>query len=339
MGSAGAGALWRGRALDRRELRRGIAVELIVMSAAIAVTAVLVQVRAPVPLVVAGVLVSGVASSAVMAGYRSFLRDVVTPELLPAAYAVDAVLVEVGFVTGPALAGGLSLLIGPVGALWAMVAFGVVAAAVSTTRLPERHPAAVAAGEAPPPWADRLVVANYAVIFTVGMMVGLLEAGFAPLAEVLGAEGGVAGVCSAAYALGSGVGGLAFATRLSHRSDHGRRALILAAALALLVLPVAVAPSLPVLLVLLFVGGLPFATANAAAASHLQARVHPARVTEGFALTTTAVLLGVGAGSGVAAAILAAEASPRLLYVVGAVPLLVAVAVVAVWSTRPRRLG
>ena len=333
MAAAGGAALWRGRSLDRRELRRGIVGELVLVAGSLAATAVLVDVRAPLAALVAAIFVSGVASSAVMAGYRSFLRDVVGPALLPPAYALDAVLVEVGFVTGPALAGVLSLLIGPVGVLWSMAAFALLAAWVSQVRLPERHPEVVEDGGSPPPWADGRVLATYVVIFTVGMSVGLLEAGFAPLAELLGAEGGVAGICSAVYALGSGVGGITFATRLSSRPHHGRRALVLAAVIALLILPVAVAPSLPVLLVLLFLGGLPFATANAAAASHLQARIHPARVTEGFALTTTAVLLGVGAGSAVAAAVLAAEASPRLLYVVAAAPPVVAVAVVALWST------
>ena len=337
MGSAGAGALWRGRALDRRELRRGIVGELVVLTGGLAAVATLVQVRAPLALLVVAILVSSVASSAVMAGYRSFLREVVSDTLLRPAFALDAVLVEVGFVTGPALAGGLALLVGPVGVLWAMAFSSLVAAGVAAVRLPERPPAAPVPGGSPPPWADRFVLANYVVTFAVGISVGLLEAGFAPLAEVLGAEGGVGGICSAAYALGSGVGGLVLATRLSSRSDHGRRALIFAAAVALLMVPVAVAPSLPVLLGLLFVGGLPFAPANAAASSHLQARVHPARVTEGFALTTTAVLLGVGVGSGLASVLLAADGSPRLLYVLAAAPPLLAVAAVTLWSTRNLR--
>ena len=337
MAASGAGALWRGRALDRRELRRGIVGELLVLAVALSATAALVQVRAPLALLVVALLVSGVASSAVMAGYRSFLREVVSGELLRPAFALDAVLVEVGFVTGPALAGGLALLVGPVGVLWAMAACSLVAAWVAGVRLPERHPAPAETGAGPPPWADRFVLANYVVTFSVGISIGLLEAGFAPLAEVLGAQGGVAGICSAAYALGSGVGGLGLATRLANRSDHGRRALVFAAAVALLIVPVAAAPSLPVLLVLLFVGGLPFAPANAAASSHLQARVHPSRVTEGFALTTTSVLLGVGAGSGLASVLLGAEASPRLLYVLAAGPPLLAVAAVTLWSTTGAR--
>ena len=338
MGASGAGALWRGRALDRRELRRGIVVELVVLAASLSAVAVLVHLRAPVPLLVGTILLSGVAASAVMAGYRAFLRDVVDEAMLRPAYALDAVLVEVGFVSGPALAGGLALVIGPVGVLWAMAGFALVAAWVTQARLPERHPVVVEEGDtAPAPWSDPLIVAAYAVIFSVGIFIGLFEAGFAPLAELLGSVGGTAGILSATYAVGSAAGGLLVATRLASRDGHGRRALVLAALLALLILPVAVVPSLPVLLGVLVVAGLPFATANAAASSFLQARIHPSRVTEGFALTTTAVLLGVGAGNGVASLALALEASPRLLYVLAAVPPLLAVAAVATWVTARRR--
>lgn len=344
---AGAGAQWRGRLLDRRELRRGIVGELVAVAVAFAVLAVLVQLRT-LALLAPAVLAAGVASSAVMAGYRSFLADVVgpaspavleglAPDLLAPAYAFDAVLVEVAFVSGPAVAGGLALLIGPVGVLATIAGFGLLAAWVSGSRLPERHPVPMAAAEAPPPWADRLAVANYLVTFAAGSMLGLVEAGFAPLAVSLGAEDGVAGALSAAYALGSAVGGLTFATRLAHRADPGRRGLVLVVVLSVFLLPLALAPSIPVLLGLLVLAGLPFSTANASSSSHLQARMHPARATEGFALATTSVFLGVGAGNGVAAAVLALGGSPRALYLVAALPPLVAVAGVTAWSAARRR--
>ena len=340
---AGAGALWRGRGLDRRELRRGLARELLLAAGAFAVTAALVGVRAPVPLVAVTVVTAGVASSAVFAGYRAFLPAVVPADLVPAAYAIDAVLLEVAFVTGPAVAGGLSLLVGPPGVLLTMAGFGGLAALLSWTRLPARPPVPRPVGTSPAaaPWSNPEVVANYGVTAAVGMAIGLIEAGFAPLAVVLSAEDGVGGLLSAAYALGSGLGGLAFATRLGSRRETGRLALVLTVVLGLLILPAATAPSIPLLAGLLIVGGLPFATANAAAANHLQTRLHPARATEGFALQSSAVLLGLAAGNGTAALALGLEASPRLLYVLAGVPPLVAVAVVAAWAaaSRGRRTG
>ena len=332
---AGLGALWRGRALDRRELRGGLAGELVVAAAAFLATAALVAARAPLPLVAVSVATAGVASSAVFAGYRAFLPEVVPAELVPAAYAIDAVLLEVAFVTGPAVAGGLSLLVGPVGALVAMAGFGLAASILARARLPERPPLPTPSSRepAPAPWSNPEVVANYAVTASVGMVIGLIEAGFAPLAVVLGAEDGVGGVCSAAYALGSALGGVVFATRLGSGRHPGRLALVLTVVLGLLIVPSAAASSIPVLLLLLLVGGLPFATANAAAANHLQTRLDPTRVTEGFALQSAAVLLGLGAGNAAASVVLSAEGSPRLLYVLAAVPPVVAVAVVAAWAT------
>jgi len=332
--AAGLGALWRGRSLDRRELRRGLAGELLGAAGAYLATAALVAARAPLLLVALTVVAAGVASSAVFAGYRAFLPEVVGPGLVPAAYAIDAVLIEVAFVTGPAVAGGLSLAVGPVGVLVAMAGLGVVAALLAATRLPPRPPAPVPAGTArgPAPWSNPEVVANYVVTAAVGMVIGLIEAGFAPLAVVLGAEDGIGGLLSAAYALGSGLGGLVFATRLGSRRRPGRTALVLTVVLGLLIVPSAAAPSIPVLIALLIVAGLPFATANAAAANHLQTRLHPSRATEGFALQSSAVLLGLAAGSGVASVALGFEASPRVLYVLAAVPPLAAVAVVATWA-------
>ena len=341
--AAGLGALWRGRSLDRRELRRGLAGELLLAAASFVVTGALVAARAPVPLVAATVVSAGVASSAVFAGYRTFLPVVVPPDLVPAAYAIDAVLLEVAFVTGPAVAGGLSLLVGPAGVLVAMASLGTVAALVAATRLPRRPPAPPPADapRAAAPWSNPEVVANYAVTAAVGMTIGLIEAGFAPLAVVLDAEDGVGGVLSAAYALGSGLGGLAFAVRLGPRRHPGRLALVLTVVLGLLIVPTAAAPSIPVLVVLLILGGLPFATANAAAANHLQTRLHPTRATEGFALQSTAVLLGLAAGNGVASIVLGAEASPRILYVLAGGPPLLAVAAVATWvaTSASRRAG
>ncbi|MEO5680770.1 MAG: MFS transporter [Acidimicrobiales bacterium] len=336
--AAGLGALWRGRALDRRELRRGLTGELLTASAAFSVTAVLVGLRAPLPVVGGSVVAAGVATSAVFAGYRAFLPEVVPAALVPAAYAIDAVLLEVAFVTGPAAAGGLALLVTPVGVLAAMAAFGATAALLART-LPERHPPLRSEGdeEAPAPWENREVVATYVVTAAVGMVIGLIEAGFAPFAVALGARDGVGGLLSGAYALGSGLGGLVFATRLRPRRHPGRFSLALTLLLGAAVVPAAVAPSILVLFSLMVVAGVPFATLNAAAATYLHDRLHRSRATEGFALQGTAVLLGIGAGNGVAALVLSADGSPRLLYVLAALPPALAVVAVATWTSLSRR--
>jgi hypothetical protein len=332
--ASGFGAWWRARVMDRRELRGALARDLRLTACGYGVVAVLVLVRAPILVVGAGVMVTSVASSALFPGYRSMLRSVLGDDLLPAGYAVDAVLIEVTFVCGPALAGAIALLAGPMGALFAMAGFAVVAVLVGR-RLPRRPPAPAGATPAPPPWSDPEILANYAGTFAVGVAIGLLEAGFAPLSTSLGHREGLGGVFSGVYAFGSGAGGLVFATRAASREGHVRRALVLLAVMGVLLLPLAVAPSLPVLLVCLVVAGLPFATCNAASSTHLQGRSHAARATETFALATTAIFLGVAAGNG-GASLLLRSGSVRAIYVAAAVPPVVAAAGIALWATARR---
>jgi predicted MFS family arabinose efflux permease len=294
-------------------------------------------VRAPLVVVGASVAAASVASSALFAGYRSMLPGVVPPHLLTSAFAVDAVLIELCFVAGPAVAGLLSLVVGAPGVLVGMAVAAVVAM-VATRRLPLRPAVREEAGaaRAPAPGSDPELVANYAATAAAGMMIGLFEAGFAPFAAALGYRPGLGGLLSAAYALGSGAGGLVFATRLADRQGHGRRGLVLLAVLGALIIPVAGAPSLVVLLPMLLVAGTPFATANAASSSHLQARLHAARTTEGFALSTTAILLGIAAGNGVAGVVLHTAGTPRPIYVLAGVPPLVTAAAIGIWSVRRR---
>jgi predicted MFS family arabinose efflux permease len=335
---SGAGAWWRARAMDRNELRAALRKDLAITAAGWGVVAVLVHARAPVLVVGAAIAGASLANSALFAGYRSMLPMTVPPHLVPSAYAVDAVLVEVSFVCGPAIAGLLSLAVGASGVLFAMSLAGA-AAAVFTRWLPRRepHPPAADGARAPAPWSEPELVANYLGTFAIGMMIGLFEAGFAPFAVLLGHRDGLGGVLSGAYAFGSGVGGLFFATRLAHRQGHARRAVVLMVVLGLLLLPVSFAPSLGLLVPILIIAGLPFATANAAGSSHLQSHVHPARSTEGFALATMCVLLGVAGGNALTSVVLHAGWSPRTIYLLAAVPPVVAAAGIAVWAIARRR--
>ena len=331
--SSGFGAWWRARAMDRNELRGSIARDLAFTAVGLAVVAALVQVRGPVLAVGVAVALASIASSALFAGYRSMLAMLVPPALLPSSFAIDAVLVEVAFVCGPAFAGLLSLAVGPAGVLFTM-SMAAVVALVGTRRLPRREPIIQDPGTepAPAPWADAQVMANYLATAAVGMMLGLFEAGLAPYAVLLGHRDGVGGLLSAAYAFGSGAGGLVFATRLAGRDGHSRRAIALMAVLGILLVPVAGAPALPALLGMLLVAGLPFATTNAAGSSHLQARLHPARATEGFALSTMFILVGIAAGNALASLILHVGWSPRFIYLVAGVPPVLAAGAIGAWA-------
>ena len=103
--SAGLTAQLRGRRLDRVELNRGLRQDL--MLSGVSVTAILIAtiLRAPVPVLLVLAAVMGVAYAAVLGGFRALLVRSVPPGDLEAANAIDAVFVEVAFVTGPARGG------------------------------------------------------------------------------------------------------------------------------------------------------------------------------------------------------------------------------------------
>ncbi len=77
------------------------------------------------------------------------------------------------------------------------------------------------------------------------------------------------------------------------------------AAMAVLLLPVAAAPSVALLGVALFLVGIPIAPLNALGALRLQASIDPGRQAEGFATFTAAVLIGAGMGQALTGALLA----------------------------------
>lgn len=289
----------RGRRLDRMELRGGLQRDLLVSAVAVAVLAVAAAVAAPVW--VLGVLsaVVGVASAALLGGFRALLVPTVTAEEIEPANALDAVFVEVAFVAGPAVAGIAALLIGPIGVLVLQAAAFVVAAVV-LAGLPTRPPVADMTLAGPAPWRTRGATSIYLLAFWPGLALGAWEATMPARLETFGWEPAAAGPLLALTALGSGLAGLVAA----NQRDPLRRGRMLAATLLLVfaavLVPTALAQSLVVLGVALFVLGVPIAPLNALAGLALQRIVAAPRQAEGFALYPAMILIGAGAGQALA---------------------------------------
>ena len=125
--TSGLTAQWRGRQLDRTELRGGLRRDLLLTAVIMAVLAVAAQAGAPVWVLGIIVAVEGLAFAAVLGAIRTLLVKCVPPRDIAPANAIDAVFVEVAFGAGPALAGALALVVGPIGVLGLMVAAFVVA--------------------------------------------------------------------------------------------------------------------------------------------------------------------------------------------------------------------
>lgn len=289
----------RGRRLDRMELRGGLRRDLMV--SAIAIGALAVAAFAAAPVWVLGVLSAlvGVASAALLGGFRALLVPTVSAEEIEPANALDAVFVEVAFVAGPAVAGAAALLIGPIGVLLLQAAAFVVAAWV-LGGLPTRPPVDDLQRAGPAPLRTRGATSIYLLAFGPGLALGAWEATMPARLEAFGWEPAAAGPLLALTALGSGLAGLVAA----NQRDPLRHGRMLAATLLLMfaavMVPTAIAPSLVILGVALFVLGVPIAPLNALAGLALQRIVAAPRQAEGFALYPAMILIGAGSGQALA---------------------------------------
>lgn len=220
------------------------------------------------------------------------------PALITVAYNFEAVLVETVFVLGPLVVGLLVATAGPAAAVVATAGamsvgtLGYVTAPAVRHRPRSPHPR-VRGG----PLSAPGVRAVLGVVALVAASFGVLEVAVAGFATAHGSSAR-AGALLALWALGSFTGGLWYGGR-HWGGTPDRRYRWLLPVLAVSQLPLALAPSVPVLGVLLFATGLAVAPTGTEEFT-LVARHAPAgSVTESF--TWVNMVLGVGAAAGNAA--------------------------------------
>jgi MFS family permease len=321
---AGLAAPWRGRHLDAREVRRGL--QLASASSGVVLLGLAAAVVASVPVAVlfAIAAVQGVVMAPVSGGYRALLPAVVARTDLYRANSIEAVNIEVAFVTGPALAGTLALAVGPVGVLVVMAGFAFSSVLVAAA-LPAVRRADGPLGEAP--WRAPGVLGVYGIALSLGLAVGLFESAVPPRAVELGYTAASAGPLLALLAAGSGVGGVIATLRNDGAERVRLQAFLLLAAFGVLILPAAAAGSVVLLGLALFVAGIPIAPLNALGAMLLHQDIPVGRQAEGFAAYTAAIVIGIGAGqfaTGLALDLVGAQA---VLFACAVIPLALALVV------------
>jgi len=332
--TSGFAAPWRGRALDRREIRGGLQRASLAAAAAFTAQGVALAVGAPVALLFVLAFVQGVAFAAISGGFRALLPVVVPREDLARANALEAVFVEVAFVSGPAVAGVVALLTGPVGVLLAMAA-SVAGAALVARGLPPRHPVGGAAATVPP-WRAPGALPVYLLALAMGVTVGMLESAVPARMDELGLVSASAGFLLALVAGGSALGGIVASLR-GHGAEHARRrAALLLGAFAVLLAPTALTGSLLALALALFVTGVPIAPLNALGAMVLQDAVPAGRQAEGFSVFIAAIMVGAGAGQALTGAVLGLVGAQGVLLAAAAVPLAAAVVLAIAPRARSR---
>jgi hypothetical protein len=224
--------------------------------------------------------------------------------LLPTAYALDGIAIELVFVTGPLLTAAIVVVASPAVALLVACAFVLlgtvvlVMAPASRAWRPEagdheRH----LLGALTSPGVRTIVAATA----PAGFAVGATEVTMTAFASDHGSRA-AAGALLAVWALGSGIGGLTYGGR-EHTSAPGPRWVRLASLFPLCSIPLVLAPSIAVMAPLALIAGLCLAP-YMAAANQLVGEVAPAgAVTEAFAWPITAIGLGAAGGSATAGAI------------------------------------
>jgi len=324
-------SVWRGRRMDRGDLRDGLRRDGLLVALVAVAMAISIHAHAPTIVAIALAVALGMALAAIPGGYRAMLSSVVPESEVHAAYALDAVCVEVCFVTGPAVAAAAAWFGGPA-AVFAVIAVCALAGSLATHRLPSVRRQSPSGGHGPAPYRNTLMQGVLAGTVAVGMALGVLDVTLPALAVALGTRAAVGGVFVTLMSLGSGVGGLLLGPRVASGDGIARRAAVLLLLFGVMVLPIAASTNVGVVLVLTFVAGAPFALMATSASVLIQRSIDQARTTEAFSLLNAGLLAGAAAGSALASTLLG-PAGPRVtLLLAGAGPVVGACGLLAVMA-------
>lgn len=218
---------------------------------------------------------------------------------LQTAYSLETVLDEVTFIVGPPLSVGLCVGLFPqAGPLLAMLLLALGVAALVRQRGSEPAPIAmdIEAGDSVIRLGDvRLLTL---LMMAMGVIVGtvdMVSVAFTGERD----QPGAASLVLAAYALGSCLAGLLFGA-LKWRQPLPRLLLVGALATASSTVPMAVAGSIPVLALAVFVAGLSFAPTMIVAMSLVERSVPEQRLTEGMTWLLAGLNVGVAMGAALA---------------------------------------
>jgi MFS family permease len=217
---------------------------------------------------------------------------------LHTAYSFEAVVDEVVFMIGPILVTFLTLQVhreAGVGLATALLAIGTSALLLQKRSEPEPHPPEHHVG--PPVIAIPGMRVVLVCMIAIGVMFGSVEVVTVAFAEEKD-HADWAGLLLALYAGGSFVAGLVFGA-IHWRMPLGRRFVVLLALVVVTAAPMAFAPDIAVLAVVLVLAGFAISPSLITGLALVEFLVPPARLTEGMVLETTGAALGITAGSAV----------------------------------------
>lgn len=294
-------AVAHGRAMDRWGQSRVLPLAIVVHAVAMSGLMLLATADAPAALLLPVAVLAGGAlpqcGSSVRARWSHVLdssRDVQT------AYALESVVDETVFVTGPVIVTMLATAWHPMAGLVVATACGLVGTLwLSSQRRtePPAHPPDPQTRRRPPmPW--RVVIPLLVVSLAMGALFGGSEVAAVSFAEDEGAQQ-YAGAALAIFSFGSLLAGV-ITGLISWRAGPLVRLRWSLVLLTLGALPLAFVGSLPVMLPLMFLTGMGVAPGLISCNAMIEQAVPRARLTEGMALLHTAMGAGVAPGAALA---------------------------------------
>ena len=319
---SGIGAPIQGRLVDAFGQRRVLVPLAIVHAGALGALVLGTEARAAAAVLLACGALAGFAipptSSVLRSMWPSLLRD--RPELLQPAYALDSVMIELIFVLGPLLAAAVATVLEPQAAL-AISAACVVVGTIAFTALPPsramrpdpHRPRAGALGALASPGLRTLALTS----LPAGVGIGICEVALPAFADAYGAAA-AAGILLAVWSLGSAAGGLVYGA-LPNRPPLDRVHLVVTALLPLGLLPLAAAPSVAVMALLLIPAGM-FIAPLLATRNELVGWVAPeGSRTEAQTWPLTALVGGIAIGAALAGVIVEAASWRTAFLAAGAI--------------------
>jgi MFS family permease len=226
------------------------------------------------------------------------------PHEVETAYALEAVVDESVFITGPILVTLLATLVHPTAGIAAAVASGLLgglAFAAQRSTEPPAHPRDRSQGRrAALPW--RTLAPVGVVCVALGTLFGAAEVTTVAFADEQGVKSAAGGLL-ALWALGSLASGLvtgmiAWRRGLSHRVRWG------ALAMACTMAPLGFVDSIWLMGSLMLLGGVAIAPTMIATTALIEQVTPMARLTEGMAVLQTGLVAGVAPGAAVAGAVI-----------------------------------
>jgi MFS family permease len=295
--ASAAGSPLFGRLVDRTGQSRVLLWLAFVYPATLAALALLATHGAPVAALVVVSALAGATVPPVGACMRALWPELVSgPGLRDVAYAFEAWVQEVFFICGPLIVAAVASLFVPWVAVMTAAACALVGTAWFALAPAVRAIApTVHAGGRGGALASSALRTVMLASFTLGMAFGVVEVLMPAFGEAHGSRS-QGGFALAFFACGSLIGGLWIGTRPPARRLSMRFAISLGV-LALALLPPLVAPSIPVMCLLMLVAGMPIAPAFAASYGLIDELGVPGTTTEAFSWLTTAIVAGLAVGT------------------------------------------